>query len=60
MIELAVTNSQNLRRNFAHEFGGGYSLEEVEEFVTQYRKQGFASIDDNGYDKIFYVDLTKL
>ena len=59
-IELAVTNSQNLRRNFTHEFGVGYSLEEVEEFVTQYRKQGFASIDDNGYDKIFYVDLTKL
>jgi len=59
-IELAVINSQNLRRNFAYEFGSGYALEEVEEFVAQYRKQGFASIEDNGYDKIFYVDLTKL
>jgi hypothetical protein len=59
-IELAITNSQNIRRNFSYEFGNGYSLEEVEEFATQYRKQGFASIDDNGYDKIFYVDLSKL
>ena len=59
-IELSISNSQNIRKNFIHEFGDGYEFDDIEAFAIQYRKQGFASIDDNGYDKIFYLDLTKL